>query len=65
MFWKNIKITKSLKAPFVVYLDLECLLKKGQSRENNNNKKNNNNNNSNNNNKNKYVKLVKDNFGKR
>ena len=39
--------------------------KKGQSRENNNNKKSNNNNNSNNNNKNKYVKLVKDNFGKR
>ena len=28
---------KSLKAPFAIYLDLECLLKKEQSRENNNN----------------------------
>ena len=27
---------KSLKAPFAVYLDLKCLLKKEQSRENNN-----------------------------
>ena len=27
---------KSLKAPFVIYLDLECLLKKEQSCENNN-----------------------------
>ena len=27
---------KSLKAPFAIYLDLECLLKKEQSRENNN-----------------------------
>ena len=26
---------KSLKAPFVIYLDLECLLKKEQSYENN------------------------------
>ena len=36
---------KSLKAPFAIYLHLECLLKKEQSRENNdndNNKKNNN-----------------------
>ena len=28
---------KSLKAPFAICLDLECLLKKGQSRDNNNN----------------------------
>ena len=28
---------KSLKVPFAIYLDLECLLKKEQSRENNNN----------------------------
>ena len=35
---------KSLKAPFAVYLDLECLLKKEQSCQNNNNNKNNNNN---------------------
>ena len=35
---------KSLKAPFAIYLDLECLLKKEQSRENNNNNNNNNNN---------------------
>ena len=28
---------KSLKAPFAIYLDLECLLKKEQSPENNNN----------------------------
>ena len=30
MGWKNIKISeeKSLKAPFAIYLDLECLLKK-------------------------------------
>ena len=27
---------KSLKAPFAIYLDLECLLKKEQYRENNN-----------------------------
>ena len=32
---------KSLKAPFAIYLDLECLLKKEQSRENNNNNNNN------------------------
>ena len=32
---------KSLKAPFAVYLDLECLLKKEQSRNNNNNNNNN------------------------
>ena len=31
---------KSLKAPFAVYLDLECLLKKEQSRNNNNNNNN-------------------------
>ena len=30
---------KSLKAPIAIYLDLECLLKKEQSRENNNLKK--------------------------
>ena len=28
---------KSLKAPFAIYLDLECLLKKEQSRQNDNN----------------------------
>ena len=38
---------KSLKAPFAIYLDLECLLKKEQSRENNNNNNNNDNNNNN------------------
>ena len=27
---------KSLKAPFAIYLDLECLLKKEESRQNNN-----------------------------
>ena len=27
---------KSLKAPFAIYLDLECLLKKKQSHQNNN-----------------------------
>ena len=27
---------KSLKAPFAIYLDLECLLKKEQSHDNNN-----------------------------
>ena len=35
---KNIKINrgeKSLKAPFAIYLDLECLVKKEQSYENN------------------------------
>ena len=31
---------KSLKAPFAIYLDLECLLKQEQSRENNNNNNN-------------------------
>ena len=48
MGWKNIKIQsweKSLKAPFVIYLDLECLLKREQSRQNNNNNNNNNKNN--------------------
>ena len=34
---------KLLKAPFAIYLDLECLLKKEQCLENNNNNKNNNN----------------------
>ena len=43
---KNIKIQfrrniQSLKAPFAIYLDLECLLKKEQSCENNNNNNNN------------------------
>ena len=33
---------KSLKAPFAIYLDLECLLKTEQSVENNNNNNNNN-----------------------
>ena len=32
---------KSVKAPFAIYLDLKCLLKKEQSRENNNNNNNN------------------------
>ena len=36
---------KSLKAPFAIYLDLECLLKKEQFRDNNSNNNNNNNNN--------------------
>ena len=36
---------KSLKAPFAIYLDLECLLKKKQFREDNDNNNNNNNNN--------------------
>ena len=35
---------KSLKAPFAIYLDFECLLKKEQSRENNDDNNNNNNN---------------------
>ena len=35
---------KSLKAPFAIYLDLECLLKKEQSRDNDDNNNNNNNN---------------------
>ena len=38
MGWKNIKINpgeNSLKAPFAIYLDFECLLKKEQSCENN------------------------------
>ena len=33
---------KSLKAPFAIYLDLQCLLKKEQSCNNNNNNNNNN-----------------------
>ena len=39
---------KSLKAPFAIYRDLECLQKKQKSRENDNNNINNNNNNNNN-----------------
>ena len=35
---------KSLKTPFAIYLDSECLLKKEHSRESNNNNTNNNNN---------------------
>ena len=35
---------KSLKAPFGIYLDLECFLKNEQSHRNNNNNNNNNNN---------------------
>ena len=34
---------KSLKAPFAIYLDLGCLLKKEQCRKNNNDNNNNNN----------------------
>ena len=41
---------KSLKAPFAIYLDLECLLKKEQFREDHNNSSNSDNNNNNNNN---------------
>ena len=41
---------KSLKASFAIYLDLECFLRKEQSRQNNNNNNNNNNHNNNNNN---------------
>ena len=40
---------KLLKAPFAIYLDLECLLKKEQCLENNDNNNNNNNNKNNNN----------------
>ena len=43
---------KSLKAPFAIYLDFECLLKKEQSHKNDNNNNSNNNNNDNNNNNN-------------
>ena len=49
---------KSLQAPFAIYIDLECLLKKEQYRGNNNNSNNDNNNNNNNNNNNKNVKNV-------
>ena len=38
-------VEKSLKAPFAVYLHLECLLEKQQSCQNNNNNNNNTNNN--------------------
>ena len=47
---------KSLKAPFAVYLDLECLLKKEQSCQNNNNNNNNNNDDNNNNIEESYTK---------
>ena len=47
---KYIPGEKSLKAPFAIYLDLECSLKKEQSRQNNNNNNKNNNSNHNNNN---------------
>ena len=40
---KYIHGEKSLKSPFAIYLDLECLLKKEQSCQNNNNNNNNNN----------------------
>ena len=53
MGWKILKYNpgeKSLKASFAIYLDLECLLKKEQSRENNNNNNNNNSNSDKNNN---------------
>ena len=43
---------KSLQAPFAIYIDLECLLKKEQYRGNNNNSNNDNNNNNNNDNNN-------------
>ena len=38
---------KSLKAPFAIYLNLECLLKNEQSHDDNNNNNNNNNNDTN------------------
>ena len=41
---------KSFKAPFAIYLDLECLLKKEKYCQNNSNNNNNNNNNNNSNN---------------
>ena len=34
-YWHTILGEKSLKAPFAIYLDLECLLKKEQSRQKN------------------------------
>ena len=40
MGWKVLKYNpgeKKLKAPFAIYHDLECLLKKEQSHDNNNN----------------------------
>ena len=43
---------KSLKAPFTIYLDLECLLKKEQPHNNTNNNNNNNKNDNNSNNNN-------------
>ena len=57
---------KPLKAPFAIYLHLECLLKKVQSCQNNNNNNNNNsnttttttnNNNNDNNNNNNSIRL--------
>ena len=44
-----LKYNLEAKAPFAIYLDLEFLLKKDQSRENNNNNDNNDNNKNNNN----------------
>ena len=49
---KYIPGEKSLKAPYGIYLDLECLLKKEQFRENDNLNANNSNDNNNNNNNN-------------
>ena len=37
---KNNPGEKSLKAPFAIYFDLECLLKNEESRQNNNNNNN-------------------------
>ena len=41
MGWKYNPGEKSLKAPFAIYLDSECLLKKVQNQNNNNNNNNN------------------------
>ena len=46
---------KSFKAPFAIYLDLECLLKKEKYCQNNSNNNNNNNNNNSNNIKESYT----------
>ena len=58
-YLKNNPGEKSLKGPFAIYLDLECLLKKEQSCENNNNNRSNNNNNNSNNNSNNSNNLEK------
>ena len=51
---------KTLNASFAIYLDLECFLKKEQSRENNNNDNNNKNNSNSNKNNNDLGKSYTD-----